>query len=198
MAAMEEQQQDKAASAASPRSPHDSELRRQSDPSSHLAVLTRPTDITSMRTITFDHPRVIDTTTAEDSSNDNPTENGLRGPFSDLEYSHGEKRRIRRRRSDVQPDRQKPQRQQSLPSHHQTSKTWQALRAGIRIKASKKGGDFLSKTPAGIDLMTELQMGVLPVQLVKLYLERDEHGNMRIPVLLNHLKVSRKRRLLLC
>lgn len=193
MAAMDQQPDDKATNEkvnASPKSSHALEHRRQSDPSSLLAAKTRPTDITSMRAITFDHPRVIDTTTTEDPNNDNLTEDGLRGPYSELEYSQGEKRRIRRRRSDVQSDRKKPQRQQSLPSSHPTSKTWQALRAGIRLKASKKGGDFLSKTPAGIDLITELQMGVLPAQLVKLYLERDEHGNMRIPVLLNHLKVS--------
>ena len=70
---------------------------------------------------------------------------------------------------------------------------WNALRAKLGGGAQgpgalHKGVKDLSRTLSGHELTTELTMGLLPMVLVKMgTIDRDEHGQKRIPVLMNYL-----------
>ncbi|CEH19132.1 Phospholipase D1 [Ceraceosorus bombacis] len=68
---------------------------------------------------------------------------------------------------------------------------WGALRQRLQqSQALKKRGRPDKVAAAGpMNVVTELQSGILPVFLLKMSLERDEQKNRRIPVLLNHLKL---------
>lgn len=64
---------------------------------------------------------------------------------------------------------------------------WQALKK--RLVAARKTRTYGTKVRHGPDLTQELANGVLPVMLLKMGLERDDAGDRRVPVLLNHLQV---------
>ncbi|UZJ56005.1 hypothetical protein CBS101457_005325 [Exobasidium rhododendri] len=68
---------------------------------------------------------------------------------------------------------------------------WGALRKRLRENAAKraKGGEEKTRVIGQMSVITELQTGILPVFMLKMSLERDEGGNRRIPVLLNHLRL---------
>ncbi|KAM0748139.1 phospholipase D, partial [Meredithblackwellia eburnea MCA 4105] len=68
---------------------------------------------------------------------------------------------------------------------------WNVIRNRIKSVATPatKPKD-LNKSLSGHELVTELATGVLPMVLVKMgMLDRDEHGEHRIPILMNYLKL---------
>lgn len=71
------------------------------------------------------------------------------------------------------------------------SARWGALRKRLKENSARraKGGDQKARVVGQMSVVTELQTGILPVFMLKMSLERDEQGNRRIPVLLNHLRL---------
>ena len=71
------------------------------------------------------------------------------------------------------------------------SARWGALRKRLKENTNKraKGGEQKARVVGQMSVITELQTGILPVFMLKMSLERDEQGNRRIPVLLNHLRL---------
>lgn len=83
----------------------------------------------------------------------------------------------------------------SIDDHHQggrkpASKGWQVLRARVKHdEVPKQRGNEISKGLTGTNMVTELTCGHLPVMMLKMAMDRDEHNVPRVPVLLNYLKL---------
>lgn len=93
--------------------------------------------------------------------------------------------------SSVHQSHSRPQDGQAGPSSepHQ-GKGWAALRTKLKYGQDKKAVDELSKTLSGHELISELTLGMLPVLMVKMaIMDHDEHGDHRVPVLMNYLKL---------
>lgn len=63
---------------------------------------------------------------------------------------------------------------------------WTVLRAKLLHRAT--GNMEKQSSPAQIPVTTELLAGQLPAMILKTWLDRDEHGNRNVPVLLGSLK----------
>lgn len=74
-----------------------------------------------------------------------------------------------------------------------SSKGWNVLRSkvihGQEGEIRKLHGKDISKGLSGHDMVTELTCGHLPVMMVKMAMDRDDHDVQRIPILLNYLKL---------
>ncbi|CAO1614671.1 unnamed protein product [Jaminaea pallidilutea] len=66
----------------------------------------------------------------------------------------------------------------------------QATGAVAKRREDKKRAQQKKRVLGGLDMTAELQSGILPVVLLKMALERDEAGQRRVPVLLNHLRLQ--------
>jgi phospholipase D1/2 len=63
------------------------------------------------------------------------------------------------------------------------------LRSRLRQRPSHPPKEKLSKSLTGTDLVSELSTGHLAILMLKMHMDRDEHSDRRIPVLLNYLKL---------
>lgn len=69
---------------------------------------------------------------------------------------------------------------------------WNLLRAkvhhGDEAQRKQQGSD-ISQGLTGHNMVSELTVGHLPVMMIKMAMDRDEHDVARVPVLLNYLKL---------
>ncbi|GAA97760.1 uncharacterized protein L969DRAFT_55895 [Mixia osmundae IAM 14324] len=68
---------------------------------------------------------------------------------------------------------------------------WAAVRQklGRNDGGSAKTPEDMSRALGGHELVTELAVGMLSMMMIKMSMDRDEHGTSRIPVLMNYLKL---------
>ncbi|KAL8899261.1 MAG: hypothetical protein Q9207_006282 [Kuettlingeria erythrocarpa] len=67
---------------------------------------------------------------------------------------------------------------------------WRQLKAGIRMIGQKKKAENTVDHAKSAELLAELTAGVPAALILASMFQRDEHGNKRIPILLEQLKVS--------
>ncbi|RPB13430.1 phospholipase D [Morchella conica CCBAS932] len=75
------------------------------------------------------------------------------------------------------------------PGYHNTSK-WRALKAGIKMMGQRKKEESKIDREKSAELMAELTAATPAVVILASMFQRDEHGNKRIPILLEQLKVK--------
>ena len=68
---------------------------------------------------------------------------------------------------------------------------WRQLKAGFRMMGRQKQKDTIDQTKSA-ELMAELVAGIPAALMLASMFQRDEHGNKRIPILLEQLKISMK------
>ncbi len=70
-----------------------------------------------------------------------------------------------------------------------SAQKWRQLKAGLKMMGPKKKADNTVDHAKSAELLAELTAGVPAALLVASMFQRDEHGNKRIPILLEQLKV---------
>ncbi|KAI9768853.1 MAG: Phospholipase D1 [Geoglossum simile] len=67
---------------------------------------------------------------------------------------------------------------------------WRALKAGLKMMAPRKRDESRVDRVKSAELLAELTAGAPAALMLASMFQRDEHGNKRIPILLEQLKVS--------
>lgn len=76
------------------------------------------------------------------------------------------------------------------PGHGQTAARWKALKAGVKHMVQRKREESKIDKQKSAELVAELSaVGPAVIMLASMF-QRDEHGNRRIPILLEQLKIK--------
>ncbi|KAI9891515.1 MAG: Phospholipase D1 [Vezdaea aestivalis] len=81
-----------------------------------------------------------------------------------------------------------PKRKTDRPSTVSAAK-WRAVKAGLRLMGKKKKEDKIDQLRSS-ELLAELHAGAPAALILASMFQRDEHGNRRVPILLEQVKVK--------